>query len=58
MDHKRGVKKIAQQRSPKDVRRVYWYTDESTPQRDGVPLKQSDMDGYLLSARAPALFPA
>lgn len=51
------ARRIAQQRSPKDVRRLYWYTDESTHQRNGVPLKQSDMERYLLTTRAPQLFP-
>ena len=51
------ARRIAQQRSPKDVRRLYWYTDLTMRQRDGVPLIQSDMDKYLLSVRAPVLFP-
>jgi hypothetical protein len=51
------ARRVAQQRSPKDVRRLYWYTDLTMRQRDGVPLIQSDMDKYLLFARAPVLFP-
>ena len=51
------ARRVAQQRSPKDVRRLYWYTDLTMRQRDGVPLIQSDMDKYLLSVRAPILFP-
>jgi len=51
------ARKVAQQRSPRDIRRLYWYTDLTMRQRDGVPLIQSDMEKYLLSARAPVLFP-
>ena len=51
------ARRVAQQRSPKDVRRLYWYTDLTMRQRDGVPLIQSDMEKYLLSLRAPVLFP-
>jgi hypothetical protein len=49
---------LAQQRSPRDVRRLYWYVDESIRQTNGVPRKQSDMGEYLLTSRAPHLFPA
>ncbi|WP_162237139.1 hypothetical protein, partial [Frondihabitans sp. Leaf304] len=43
------AQKLAQQRSPKDVRRLYWYTDDTMTQRNGVPLLQRDVDPYLLS---------
>jgi hypothetical protein len=52
------AREVAQQHSPKNVRRLYWYTDLTTPQRDGVPLLQTDMASYSLSARAQHLFPS
>jgi hypothetical protein len=51
------AREVAQQHTPGGTRRLYWYTDESTPQRDGVPLLQADMERYALTARAPRLFP-
>lgn len=47
-----------QQHTSGGVPRLYWYTDQSTPQREGVPLLQSDMERYLLRERAPRLFPS
>jgi hypothetical protein len=47
---------VAQQHHPTGSRRLYWYTDADIPQRDGVPLKQGDMTGYLLQARAADFF--
>lgn len=51
------ARNLAQQRSPKDIRRLYWYTDATMTQRNGVPLLQGDADRYLLSNRAITLFP-
>jgi hypothetical protein len=51
------AREIAQQHSPKNIRRLYWYVNPETPQRNTSPLKQSDMDMYLLDRRAPTLFP-
>ncbi|WP_166880006.1 hypothetical protein [Salinibacterium sp. ZJ450] len=50
------ARELAQQHTTAGARRLYWYTDEAIAQKNGVPLKQSDMAGYLLSARAPILF--
>ena|ERR1700761_1914094 len=47
---------VAQQHHPTGSRRLYWYTDAEMPQRDGVPLKQGDMTGYLPQARAADSF--
>ena len=52
------ARQVAQQHTSGGVRRLYWYTDQSTTQREGVPLLQSDMDRYLLQDRAPKLFPS
>ncbi|WIE63161.1 hypothetical protein DEI97_008475 [Curtobacterium sp. MCLR17_032] len=52
------ARQVAQQHTAGGVRRLYWYTDQSTPQREGVPLLQSDMERYLLRERAPRLFPS
>lgn len=51
------ARRIAQQQTGHGQRRLYWYTDLSTLQRDGVPLIQTDLEQYLLTNRAPALFP-
>lgn len=51
------ARQIAQQHTAGGLRRLYWYTDQTTPQHDGVPLLQSDMGQYLLSRRAPQWFP-
>lgn len=51
------AQQIAQQHTTSGVRRLYWYTDPETPQRDGVPLLQADMANFLLAKRAPLLFP-
>ncbi|KIQ02452.1 hypothetical protein RU06_14735 [Curtobacterium flaccumfaciens] len=51
------ARQVAQQHTAGGVRRLYWYTDASTPQREGIPLLQVDMDRYLLHERAPRLFP-
>ncbi|MBT1669186.1 hypothetical protein KK092_07315 [Curtobacterium flaccumfaciens pv. flaccumfaciens] len=47
----------AQQHSDKGIRRLYWYTDLSISQRDGVPLIETDLDQHLLERRAALLFP-
>jgi hypothetical protein len=47
---------VAQQHHPNGSRRLYWYTDADIPRRNGVPLKQGDMTGYLLQARAVDFF--
>ncbi len=47
----------AQQHTEKGARRLYWYTDLSIPQRDGVPIIETDVDQYLLERQAPLLFP-
>lgn len=52
------ARQVAQQHTAGGVRRLYWYTDQSTPQREGVPLRQGDMERYLLRERAPRLFPS
>lgn len=51
------ARRVAQQHTSSGQRRLYWYTDLSTPQRDGVPLLQPDLDWHLLQYRAPVLFP-
>lgn len=49
----------AQQHTDKGIRRLYWYTDLTTPQRaDGSPLIETDLDQYLLERQAPTLFPS
>jgi hypothetical protein len=53
----REAQQIAQQHTSSGVRRLYWYTDLETPQQEGVPLLQSDMENFLLAARAPVFFP-
>ncbi|QHC61215.1 hypothetical protein [Rathayibacter sp. VKM Ac-2760] len=50
------AQQLAQQHSEKGVRRLYFYTDHSTPQRAGVPLLISDLETYLLERQAPSLF--
>lgn len=47
------ARKLAQQHSPKDIRKLYWYTDETVraPTR-----RQSDISEYLLESRVQALF--
>lgn len=52
------ARQVVQQHTSGGVPRLYWYTDQSTPQREGVPLLQSDMERYLLRERAPRLFPS
>jgi hypothetical protein len=52
------ARELAQQHTAQGSRRLYWYTDESQTQVNGVPLRQSDMESHLLAARAPVLFPA
>lgn len=49
---------LAQQRNPRTGERtLYWYTDPTKTQINGVPLLQADLDGYLLERCAPTLFP-
>lgn len=49
----------AQQRTDKDVRRIYWYTDLTMQKRpDGHPLIETDADQFLLERQAPVLFPS
>ena len=40
------ARRVAQQRSPREVRHLYWYTDLSMRQRDSVPFIQLDMAKY------------
>jgi hypothetical protein len=51
------ARQLAQQHTERGSRRLYWYTDQYTPQRAGVPLKQADLNDYLLARRVSALFP-
>jgi hypothetical protein len=46
----------AQQHTESGIRRLYWYTDETKVQVDGVPLKAGDMYEFKLEKRASALF--
>ena len=50
------ARQIAQQHSVTNTRRLYWYTDLSTPQKNGAPLIETDMNSFLLTTRAPRLF--
>lgn len=52
------TRRLAQQHSPKDRRQIYWYASSDTEQREGVPFREADMDEYLLTVRAPRLFPS
>lgn len=54
-DHQHGAP--GQQHTNSGQRRLYWYTDLSTPQQGGVPLLQPDLDRHLLQHREPVLFP-
>lgn len=51
------AREIAQQHTKSGGRRLYWYTDPATPQKNMVPLKLDDMSAYLLGHRAGLLFP-
>lgn len=52
-----NARRVAQQHTSSGQRRLYWYTDLSTPQLGVVPLLQPDLDRHLLQHRAPVLFP-
>lgn len=47
------ARNLAQQHGPTGTRRLYWYTDESIRV---LSRRQSDMQSYLLEARAAQLF--
>jgi hypothetical protein len=51
------ARQLAQQHTASGGRRLYLYTDLTTPQQAGVPLLITDVDPYLLVTRAPQLFP-
>lgn len=48
---------LAQQHSPKGIRKLYWFVQESTGGASGAR-QQTDMDNFLLAHRAQKLFPA
>ena len=50
------ARRPAQQRSPQDIRRLYWFVEEPVGGAAGAR-KQRDMDPYVLETRAPQLFP-
>ena len=51
------ARRLAQQHSPNDRRQIYWYASPDTAQHEGIPRREADMDEYLLTVRAPRLFP-
>lgn len=51
------ARQLAQQHAATGQRHLYVYTDLTTPQRSGVPLLITDLAPYLLTTRAPTLFP-
>lgn len=50
---------LAQQHSPRGIRRLYLYTDDATaPPRSETARRTSETTGYLLEARAEEFFPS
>lgn len=49
---------LAQQHSTHNIRRLYWYTDETAPPKSETARRASEMTGYLLEARAKESFPS
>jgi hypothetical protein len=47
---------LAQQHTSSGSRRLYWYTDATMNQVNGVPLKMADLDLYKLENRAASMF--
>jgi hypothetical protein len=47
---------LAQQHTSGGTRRLYWYTDDTMTQVNGIPLKTADLDAYKLQIRAPYMF--
>lgn len=52
----REARASAQQHTVRGTRRLYWYVDPLTPQANGVPLRQMDMEAYLIANVAPRYF--
>jgi hypothetical protein len=50
------AREIAQQHTSSGSRRLYWYTDESIAQINGVPLKALDLEAYKIENRAVSMF--
>lgn len=47
---------LAQQHTSTGGRRLYWYTDDTIKQTDGVPIIERDVNAYRLENRAASLF--
>jgi len=50
------ARRKAQQHTTRGMRRIYWYTDETMNQADGVPLKTVDLDEHRLENCAAGMF--